>query len=127
MEKLLIMATDESPQVLFDPGKGLLDLSGKSLPEDIHEFYSPLEDAVKKYMKAPQEKTIINFDLMYLNSSSTKRILEIITCFETIHKKGYNVILNWYYNQYDEDMMEEGEEFARLTELPVNIIEKKSS
>lgn len=127
MDKLLIMATDESPQVLFDPGRGILDLAGKSLPEDINEFYTPLEDAVKNYMKMPQNETIINFDLVYLNSSSTKRILEIITYFESIHKKGYKVTLNWYYNQYDEDMMEEGEEFARLTEVPVNIIEKRSS
>jgi hypothetical protein len=124
MSRLLILATDESPQILFDPGRGMLDISGKSLPEDINEFYDPLEQAVLKYAKSPQPVTTINFDLMYLNSSSTKRVLSIITHFEEIHKKGFKVLFNWYYNEFDEDMRDEGEEFGRLTDLPVNIIVK---
>jgi hypothetical protein len=124
MNRLLILATDESPQILFDPGRGMLDISGKSLPEDINEFYDPLEQAVLKYVKSPQPVTTINFDLMYLNSSSTKRILSIITYFEEIHNKGFKVLFNWYYNEFDEDMRDEGEEFGRLTDLPVNIIVK---
>jgi hypothetical protein len=125
MEKIMVLATDESPQIQFDPKRGLLEITGKSLPEDINEFYTPLENAVKQYITKPQEVTTINFDLVYLNSSSTKKILSIITLFEDIYNKGHSVTLNWYYDQYDEDMMEEGEEFARLTEIPVKLIEKK--
>ncbi len=124
MNKLLILATDESPQILFDPGRGMLDISGKSLPEDINEFYEPLEEAVIEYIKNPQPITTVNFDLLYLNSASTKRILEIITHLEKIFHSGYKVNLNWYYGQYDDDMRDEGEGFAMLTELPVNIIIK---
>ncbi|HDP54276.1 MAG TPA: DUF1987 domain-containing protein [Bacteroidetes bacterium] len=124
MSKLVILATDESPQIMFDPSRGILDISGKSLPEDITAFYSPLEQAVIEYVDEPQPDTIINFDLVYLNSASTKRILAIISHFERLHKEGRKIILNWNYNQYDEDMREEGEEFARLTDLPVRIIEK---
>jgi hypothetical protein len=124
MSNLLILATDESPQILFDLGRGMLDISGKSLPEDINLFYTPLEDAVIEYIKNPQTNTTINFDLIYLNSSSTKRILEIITYFELIFKQGFKVSINWFYGQYDDDMREEGEGFAVLTELPVNIISK---
>jgi hypothetical protein len=102
----------------------MLDISGKSLPEDINLFYTPLEDAVIEYIKNPQTNTTINFDLIYLNSSSTKRILEIITYFELIFKQGFKVSINWFYGQYDDDMREEGEGFAVLTELPVNIISK---
>ena len=125
MDKLLIMATDESPQILFDPGRGILDISGKSLPEDIEEFYKPLESSVMEYVKNPQKETTINFDLVYLNSSSTKKILEIISNFERLPQDGFQVELNWYYSQYDEEMKEEGEEFGRLTDISVNIIEKR--
>jgi hypothetical protein len=124
MSNLLILATDESPQILFDPSRGILDISGKSLPEDINMFYAPLEDAVIEYVKNPLPNTTINFDLLYLNSSSTKRILEIITHLEPIQKQGFTVTLNWFYGQFDDDMREEGEGFAVLTELPVNIIAK---
>ncbi|HCY00884.1 MAG TPA: nuclear pore complex subunit [Bacteroidales bacterium] len=124
MAKLLIMATDESPQIMFDPSRGILDVFGKSLPENINDFYSPLDQAVAKYVENPQPETTISFDLVYLNSASTKRILEIIYHFEKLYKSGAKVILNWYYDQFDEDMRDEGEDFARLTDLPVKMIEK---
>lgn len=124
MNKLLILATDESPQIVFDPARGMLDISGKSLPEDINDFYTPLEDAVIEYVKNPQSQTTINFDLMYLNSASTKRILEIVSHFEKIYHAGSKVNMNWYYGQYDDDMREEGEGFAMLTDIPVNILVK---
>lgn len=120
----MILATDESPQVHFDPTRGILDISGKSLPEDIEQFYKPLEDSVRQYIKKPQPSTNINFDMLYLNSSSTKKVLEIVTLFEEIYRKGYKIRLNWYHEEFDEDMMEEGQEFARLTEIPVTLISK---
>lgn len=126
MNKLLILASDETPQILFDPSRGILDISGRSLPEDITEFYTPLEDAVKVYIGKPQPVTTINFDLTYLNSASTKRVLEIITLFEAIYRKGSKIVFNWYHDEFDEDMREEGEEFARLTEIPIKIISKSS-
>lgn len=125
MSKLLILATDESPQIHFDPSRGILDISGKSLPEDIEQFYSPLEESVKNYVKKPQQTTTINFDMLYLNSSSTKKVLEIVTLFEDMHRNGLKVNINWYYEEFDEDMKDEGEEFARLTEIPVVLISKK--
>jgi hypothetical protein len=125
MSKLLILATDESPQIHFDPSRGILDISGKSLPEDIEQFYSPLEESVKNYVKKPQHTTTINFDMLYLNSSSTKKVLEIVTLFENMHRNGLKVNINWYYEEFDEDMKDEGEEFARLTEIPVVLISKK--
>lgn len=125
MEILEIEATDESPQIRFDPNKGLLEINGKSLPEDIKGFYQPLEDAVKKYVFTPSPVTNIMFNLVYLNSASTKKILEIITNFEEIAKNGFVVNFYWYYQENDEDMMDEGEGFARLTDLKLNLVEYK--
>lgn len=125
MKKLILMATDESPQIHFDPTRGILDIVGKSLPEDIEEFYNPLLELTKQYVQSPQLDTTINFDMTYLNSSSTKKVLQIVTLFEPIHEEGNKVQINWYYDEYDEDMRDEGEEFARLTHLPLTLIAKR--
>ena len=122
MQILEILKTDESPYILFNPNEGFLMLEGKSLPEDIKEFYDPLENAVLSYIKDPRPKTTVKIYLYYLNSSSTKRLLQIISHLENLYKCGYEVNLMWYCLENDEDMMEEGEEFARLTELPLQII-----
>lgn len=125
MKTLHIAATDESPDIHFNPLLGFLEFSGKSLPEDIKTFYQPVEEAIKKYIDKPQARTIINMRFDYLNSASTRRILEILMPLEQLHRNGLNVEVNWYYKEMDEEMLEEGEEFARLIELPVNIISLK--
>lgn len=125
MSKLLILATDESPQIHFDPSRGIMDISGKSLPEDIDQFYKPLEELVKHYVTKPQKVTTVNFDMQYLNSASTKKLLEIVTHLEALSKNGLEVKINWYFDEYDEDMKEEGDEFARLTDIPLTLIPKK--
>ena len=126
-KKLFLMATDESPQVHFDPQRGIIDIAGKSLPEDVEKFYAPLLNLAKEYVQHPQLETTINFDMTYLNSSSTKKVLEIVTLFEPINKGDYKIKINWYYDEYDEDMEEEGKDFARLTHLPLTLIVKKQS
>lgn len=121
MDTLEITASEDSPSILFDSNKGLLEIAGKSLPEDAIVYYAPLEKAVKEYVKTPQKRTMVNFKLEYLNSSSAKKILEIITLLESLPSQGFQVDINWYYNAEDEEMLEEGEEFRRMTDLKVTL------
>jgi hypothetical protein len=120
MDKLFIEEQEDSPSILFDKTIGFIEIKGKSLPEDAIVFYSKLEEQVRQYAENPLQKTTVNFKLEYLNSSSAKKILEIITLLEPLPKKGYVVNLNWIYKDEDEDMFEEGQEFARMTDLHVN-------
>ncbi|MHC1702990.1 MAG: DUF1987 domain-containing protein [Tenuifilaceae bacterium] len=121
MEKYQIEASEDSPSISFDGEKGLLEIIGKSLPEDAVVYYSPLEKLVQEYVQSPQKTTTINFNLEYLNSSSAKKILEIITMLEGLPAQGYQVNINWFYKAEDEDMHEEGEEFRRMTDLNVSL------
>lgn len=119
MDNIFTEATEDSPSILFDGELGLIEIKGKSLPEDAKLCYAPLHRLVKEYVGSPQNKTTINFRLEYLNSSSAKKILEIITLLEELPSKGFLVELKWFYNADDEDMQEEGEEFKRMTDLPI--------
>lgn len=121
MNNLIINATEESPYIEIDLSKGLFQISGKSLPENSSEFYAPLENMVKEYVKDPKSKTIINLKLEYLNSSSQKKMLELISLFEGLPERGFDVDLNWIYPEDDEDMLEEGREFAKMITLTMNI------
>jgi hypothetical protein len=98
---------------------GIIEIAGKSLPENAIVCYSPLQKLVKKYVNNPQQKTIINFRLEYLNSSSAKSIVEILTILEQILPKGFAVEVKWFYKAEDDDMLEEGEEFRRMTSIPI--------
>jgi len=119
MNTLFTEATEDSPSIMFDGELGIIEIKGKSLPEDAIVCYTPLYQAVSEYIKTPLVKTTMNLRLEYLNSSSAKNILKIINLLEDLPPQGYAVDINWFYNDNDEDMLEEGMEFRRLTTLPI--------
>lgn len=122
MENFTIKQGEDTPEVLVDMARGLIEISGKSLPEDSVLFYMPVETAVKGYISNPNPVTKVNLRLEYLNSSSQKRILEILTLLEELIEKGLEVKIFWYYNQEDEDILEEGRDLAKMLKLPISIV-----
>lgn len=119
MESLIIKGDFKHPEVAFDAAKGLLELKGNSIPERAEEFYTPIIEWIKNYLKSPYETTTFNFKLIYLNSGSKRYVLDIL---EIIKSSGNNVTINWYYEEDDEDMLEMGESYKELVELPINFI-----
>ena len=76
MNSLVIRKTDSTPEISFLQ-KGELTITGRSLPEDVHKFYDPLIDWVKKY---EGDKVKVELKLEYLNTikidqMNTSRIL----------------------------------------------------
>ncbi|HPD94905.1 MAG: DUF1987 domain-containing protein [Bacteroidales bacterium] len=125
MEKLHVERKTDSPEIIANAEEGYFEINGKSLPEDAVEFYKPLEKYVLSYINRPKQTTTINLKLEYLNSSSSKKLLDIIELFEKIQKQGYEIILNWYHHDDDQDMIDEGVEFAHMTSLKVNFISEQ--
>ena len=66
---------------------------------------------MEEYGGTPAEKTIVNVQLEYFNTSSSKCILDVFKKLEAIHKAKNDVIINWHYEEDDEDMLEAGEDY----------------
>ena len=123
MEPLLIEGTPRTPSVSFDVEKGLLEIKGRSIPENSIEFYKPLVDWLEEYAQSPAKKTQVNVHLEYFNTSSSKCILDVFKKLEAIHKNKYEVQINWYYEEDDEDMLEAGEDYESIIRVPFKMIE----
>ena len=104
METLYISGTDCTPKVVFN-SNGTLLMSGRSMPEDVRKFYFPLLDWVVNV-----EMDAIHLDLKfeYLNTSSSKELLELLKCLDSNYKVK-EVTINWYYEFDDFDILELGE------------------
>ena len=76
MEKLSIEGTSKTPTITSDSDEGLLEIIGRSNPENSVEFYKPLMDWVDEYVQAPGPKTTVNIKLEHFNTSSSKMILD---------------------------------------------------
>ena len=123
MEPISIEGTPKTPTVNFDAEKGKVEIKGRSIPENSIEFYKPLVDWLEKYAGGPQKLTEVNVQLEYFNTSSSKCILDVFKKLESIYKNGHEVVINWYYEEDDEDMLEAGEDYQSIIRIPFKMIE----
>ena len=123
MESIFIEGTLKTPTVKFDSKSGVIEIKGRSIPENSIEFYKPLVDWLEEYAKKPLEKTQVKVQLEYFNTSSSKCILDVFKKLEAIHKAKHDVIINWYYEEDDEDMLEAGEDYESIIRVPFKMIE----
>jgi hypothetical protein len=118
MDILRLEGTEDTPQIVLDKNNGVLEISGRSLPEDSTDFYKPVLDWIEAYAADPNPSTTFIFKLEYFNTASSKLILDILYAMEDI--KGMKV--HWHFHEDDEDMEEAGEEFSELVEIPFEFI-----
>lgn len=120
MENLRIEGTPKTPEVEFK-GSGELLLKGRSIPENSVEYYAPLMDWIDSYGNSPEPNTLVNVQLEYFNTSSSKCILDVFKKLESIN--GSSVKVKWYYEEDDEDMLEAGEDYDAIIDLDFEMIE----
>lgn len=123
MNNIVMTGSAKTPDLNFDANTGVLTIKGRSIPENSVEFYKPVIEWLDEYIKQPQAKTVVNIQLEYFNTSSSKCILDILKKFEVISKNGNDIIINWHYESDDEDMLEAGEDYQSIIKAPFNIVE----
>lgn len=123
MDNYSLEGSAKTPSISFDGDKGVLELRGRSIPENSIEFYKPLNDWIDAYGKSPQAETIVDVRLEYFNTSSSKCILDLFKQLENLNGSGTNIKVNWYFEEDDEDMEEAGEDYQAIINLPFNMVE----
>lgn len=118
MESILIQATSKTPSIDFNPDRGLLEIRGRSTPEDSRIFYKPLIDWCEQYAHNPQEKTTVDVFLEHFDTSSSKGLLDLIKRLRAIRELHKEVEVVWHYESNDEDIQEAGENFEQITGIP---------
>ena len=115
--RIEIRERDDSPYVKLDASEGYCIISGKSYPPDVSKFYEPLIDWLEGLKNKNIKDLTFNFKLDYYNTASSKMMLDMLYKLEEISQNGTKIVVNWYYPDDDEDMLDAGEEFDRLVEL----------
>ncbi|MFP4620059.1 MAG: DUF1987 domain-containing protein [Bacteroidales bacterium] len=136
-EKLYIPPTNYTPEVIFDPKRHKFKMSGVTRPEDAYEFFEPIlsqtESFVKKTLEDIEQNKLLNetfiimFDFEYMNSSASKYIFQIISHFKKFHEKRLNVSIFWYYDDPDDQILEDGEDFSEIINIPFNFLTRNNS
>jgi len=114
-----IEGTRSTPSVSIE--NGIIDIRGRSIPEDSHDFYSPIVHIIQEYLKDPAETTELHFQLEYINSGSKKYITNILNYFNELYLHGKDVKVYWNYDIDDESMLELGNDLQSIIDIPFNL------
>lgn len=126
MEELRISSTKNSPEIIMNPD-GIIKINGRSIHENVTEFFEPVEDWVSEYIRTPGDITIVDINLEYFNSASAKVFIHLLQKLTYVTLKHKKFIFNWYYEEGDEDILERGEYFSSILDVPINFIKVDSN
>lgn len=122
MEDYHIEGTRKTPTISLRHD-GMIKIEGRSIPEDAPIFFGKVVDWIDRYVASPNDITRVDISLEYLNSGTSKFILQILRSLKTLAVNPYNLIINWYYEEGDDDIQERGEYYASILGLRINFIE----
>lgn len=122
MDTLFITGTLKTPEINFK-SNGEFTIKGNSYPENSGDFYDPVSNWLSDFFREKRSQINLNVDLKYVNTSSIKSILTIITQIRSATNS--NVKISWMYELEDEDMLATGEDLQEMCDLQFEFIEKK--
>jgi len=115
MENLYLAKTNQSMEVDFNTN-GKLILQGVSTPDHVNRFFGPLFEWVKALKESKKKEVSFEMFIDYLNTSSTRVLIELISLVNSLKEDGTSVEITWKYDEEDEDMLELGEDLALISE-----------
>jgi hypothetical protein len=121
MENLNIQPTFNTPLVNFSAESGKLIMKGRSIPEDPGEFYDRILQWLEDYFTKTKLDTVLEFQIEYANSGSSKYILEILKDVQNFAAAGKNARVIWCYEEDDESIEELGELYQSAINLPFEL------
>ena len=121
MESIRIEKTAKAP--LFILKDGYIRLSGRSIPQNARQLYKICFDWVEQYIEKPARETTIDLYFEYIDTSSIRCVVDILTKLCSIQENSHRRIeVNWYYETDDEDSLDLGVYIQAHLKIPFNII-----
>ena len=119
--ELRILATKDTPDIILNPD-GMIKIAGRSMFADADYFTNQLEVWIDEYICDPADITCVDFHLEYLSSNNQKFYITLLRKIEPIKLKNKKYIINWYYEEGDEDILEKGEYISSIVEISFNYV-----
>jgi len=105
MKDLKIEKTKYTLDIDFESATGIMNMAGSSYPENAIDFYKPIINWIEGFINEEKKPLTLNFRLNYLK-----------------YNEDNEVVVNWYYEEDDEDILETGEEMGEDMDIPMNFI-----
>jgi hypothetical protein len=129
MKPFYFEESDYTPKADFNYLTGVFELDGVSRPENVSAFYIELTNWLREFEKQclqtgkwEGKNITVNFKLNYCNSASSKYILQLLEIIKSWISYDIVPVINWYYDESDETMKEDGQDLADALEYEFNFL-----
>lgn len=124
MNDLDIPRTNSTPAIVADPARGVLSMHGDSYPENSFALFQPVLDWVEDYLTKTDQPLRLELELLYLNTSSVRALMDILDRLEEAYQENRRVSVIWLYDAANERVAELAEEFKEDCSYPFDIMAK---
>jgi hypothetical protein len=111
MDKLYLKNNKSEAEIDFNNENNELTIKGILCSENPIFYFNKIMDWLKEYKEYKPEIIKLNIQLYYLNTISTKFLINMIRYILTISQ---NIIIKWYYDEDDTDILELGNDIQDL-------------
>jgi hypothetical protein len=116
-----ILSTKSTPEISLNP-EGIIKIIGRSTNRNVTELSSQIENWIDEYISNPAEITCVDICLEYFNKINLIYYFTLLKKIESVKLKNKKYIINWYYEEGDEDILEKGENISSVLDIPFNFI-----
>lgn len=122
-----ISGTQSTPTVHGDWQTGRLTMQGDSYPENAFELFDQIIRWISVFLEQSRPPLKLELQLVYLNTSSVKAMMDIFDLLEEAHRQGRQVGVDWRYHAENERIAELAEEFREDCTFPFAIEPQQAS
>jgi len=121
VKELQILPTNLTPEIILNP-EGIIKIKGRWMNENIADFSKPILDWFDTYICDPAEITCADIYLEYFKGVNLMIFISLLKKITYIKLKDKKFVINWYYEEGDEDILEQGEYISSFLDVPFNFI-----
>lgn len=129
MENFVLKGDDKPvfmPEIELNAGSGACYIAGESYLEEPFKLYESVLQWFKDYFSKEKGALALSIRLSYINSTSSRAILELLRGLKVLQESGHALTINWMYPSSEEDfneIREEGEDFIDESGAQMNLVE----
>lgn len=127
LENFFLEQTPSTPEISLKT-EGLISLCGQSYPENTFIFYKPIMQWLESYFEnSPASKTVVTFEIVYFNSSSSKLFFDFFDLLEEASLQ-HDVEVHWLYDPENESILDAGIDFQEdFEKLQIQLVAKANT
>ena len=100
----------------------MITIKGRSAGGNLHSFYEQIDNWVEEYLSDPADLTCVDVYLEYLKGFDLKIYISLLKKISSVKLKNKKCLINWYYEEGDDDILDAGECISLMLRHPFNFI-----